>query len=80
MKIQSFQINLIKEPEGGYTVIVPQLPGCASFGQTIEEAEKNAKQAIELHLANLAAHNKNSVNKLIQKTVLSTVIQAKSYA
>lgn len=25
------------EPEGGYTVTVPSLPGCVSFGDTFEE-------------------------------------------
>jgi predicted RNase H-like HicB family nuclease len=27
-----------EEPEGGYTVAVPALPGCLSFGETFEEA------------------------------------------
>jgi len=56
MKIQSYQIDLIKEKEGGYTVVVPQLSGCISFGETVEDAIKNAKEAIELHLANVEAH------------------------
>jgi predicted RNase H-like HicB family nuclease len=56
-KAYSYQINLMPEKEGGYTVLVPQLPGCVSFGTTIEEATDHAREAIELHLANLAAHN-----------------------
>ena len=56
-KALSYQINLIPEREGGYTVLVPQLPGCVSYGPTIEEATRHAKEAIELHLENLAAHN-----------------------
>jgi antitoxin HicB len=36
--------------EGGYTVHVPALPGCHTQGETMEEAEKNAKEAIECHL------------------------------
>jgi antitoxin HicB len=55
-KIYSYQINLIPEPEGGYTVLVPLLPGCVSYGTTIKEATANAREAIELHLQNLAAH------------------------
>ena len=55
-KIFSYQINLIPEREGGYTVLVPLLPGCVSYGRTIEEATENARAAIELHLENLAAH------------------------
>jgi len=56
-KSYSYQINLIPEKEGGYTVTVPSLPGCFSYGETIEEATKNAAEAIELHLEGLAAHN-----------------------
>lgn len=56
-KPQSYQINLIPEPEGGYTVLVPSLPGCVSYGATVEEATVHAREAIELHLANLAAHH-----------------------
>ena len=55
-KVYSYQINLVHEPEGGYTVTVPLLPGCVSFGRTIEQATENAKGAIALHLENLAAH------------------------
>jgi len=36
--------------DGGYTVFVPSLPGCISEGDTIEEATKNIKEAIELYL------------------------------
>ena len=37
-----------KEPEGGYTVIVPALKGCVTYGETIEKAADAAKEAIEL--------------------------------
>jgi len=45
-------LKVILEPseEGGYTVIVPSLPGCISEGDTREEALKNIRQAIELYL------------------------------
>jgi len=36
--------------EGGYTAIVPSLPGCISEGETKEEALENIKEAIELYL------------------------------
>lgn len=55
-RVYSYQINLIPEAEGGYTVLVPLLPGCVSYGETVEEAAENAKEAIALHLENLAAH------------------------
>ena len=55
-KVYSYQINLVPEAEGGYTVLVPLLPGCVSYGRTIEEATENSKEAISLHLENLAVH------------------------
>lgn len=30
--------ELQREPEGGYTISVPSLPGCISYGSTFEEA------------------------------------------
>ena len=52
----NYRIMLRKEPEGGYTVIVPSLPGCITYGDTIEEAIEMAKEAIELYIESLKAH------------------------
>jgi antitoxin HicB len=41
-----FNIVLRPEPEGGFTVIVPALPGCVTHGRTLTEAKKMAKDAI----------------------------------
>ncbi len=45
-------IKVILEPskEGGYTALVPSLPGCISEGNSREEALKNIREAIELYL------------------------------
>ncbi len=45
-------IKIVLEPsdEGGYTAIVPSLPGCISEGDTKEEALENIREAIELYL------------------------------
>ncbi len=45
-------LKIILEPseDGGYTVLVPSLPGCISEGNTEEEALRNIKEAIELCL------------------------------
>ena len=56
MKTLSYRILLRKEPEGGYTVIVPSLPGCVTYGDTIEEAIEMAKEAIELYIESLKEH------------------------
>ena len=46
------KLRVILEPseEGGFSVLVPALPGCVSEGDTREEALKNIKEAIELYL------------------------------
>jgi predicted RNase H-like HicB family nuclease len=46
------KLKIILEPseEGGYTAIVPSLPGCISEGDSKEEALLNVKEAIELYL------------------------------
>lgn len=38
--------ELQPEPEGGYTVFVPSLPGCISYGSTFEEAIEMIKDAM----------------------------------
>lgn len=44
---RQYTIVLIPEPEeGGYSVLVPALPGCVTQGETIEEAIAMAKSAI----------------------------------
>jgi len=52
----SYRILLREEPEGGYTVTVPTLPGCITYGETITEAIAMAREAIELYLESLIAH------------------------
>lgn len=52
----SFRIVLRPEPEGGYTVVVPFLPGCITYGETVEEAKEMAKDAIEAYLKSVEKH------------------------
>ena len=50
----TYNIQLRKENEGGYTVIVPALPGCITYGETVDEAIEMAKDAVELYVEELA--------------------------
>ena len=47
---RDYEIMLRAEPEGGFSVSVPDLPSVATQGETIEEARKMAKEAIEDYL------------------------------
>ncbi|MCH7574828.1 MAG: type II toxin-antitoxin system HicB family antitoxin [Candidatus Marinimicrobia bacterium] len=44
------KIVLDEQDEGGFTVYVPSLPGCVSQGDSVDQALRNIKEAIELHL------------------------------
>jgi len=52
-----FNIVLRPEPEGGFTVIVPALPGCVTYGRTLAEAKKMARDAISGYVASLQKHH-----------------------
>ncbi len=46
------KLKVVLEPsdEGGYSVLVPSLPGCISEGETLDEALANIREAIERYL------------------------------
>jgi antitoxin HicB len=45
-----YKIILDEAEEGGYNVSVPELPGCFTQGENLEEALEMAEEAIELYL------------------------------
>jgi len=49
----NYRILLRREPEGGYTVTVPMLLGCVTYGETVDEAIAMAREAIELYIEDL---------------------------
>lgn len=53
METRRFKVILEREPEGGFSVYVPSLPGCASQGETEQEALANVREAIEGYLLSL---------------------------
>jgi len=56
--------------EGGYVVYIPALPGCATQGDTFEEAEIMAKEAIELYLETVS-DLKQEIHIEPEKTIIS---------
>src|SRR5260370_5918264 len=51
-----FNILLRPEPEGGFTAMVPALPGCVTYGRSLAEAKKMAKDAIAGCIESLKKH------------------------
>lgn len=50
VKILEYNAIFASEEESGFSVYVPDLPGCVSQGENFEEAVENIKEAIELYL------------------------------
>ena len=55
-KILNYNVLLKKEKEGGYTVTVPSLQGCVTYGKNVEEAKKMASDAIKTYIVSLQKH------------------------
>ena len=51
-----FLVYLEAAEEGGYIVSCPQLPGCVTQGETVEEAMAMVKDAIQGYIASLQKH------------------------
>jgi antitoxin HicB len=58
MKTSRRQIHIIfrPEPEGGYTASVPAMPGCVTYGRSLEEAKELVKDAINGYIQSLRKH------------------------
>jgi predicted RNase H-like HicB family nuclease len=41
---------VIEEAQGNHSAYVPDLPGCVSTGRSVDEVERNIREAIEFHL------------------------------
>jgi len=44
---------VIEQGEHNLSAYVPDLPGCITTGRSVEEIERNIREAIELHLEGL---------------------------
>jgi len=53
------QILLFHGENGFWVVEVPSLPGCVTQGATKEEAIRNAREAISLHIESLVANGRS---------------------
>jgi len=51
--------TVIEKDEHGFYAYCPELPGCQSQGDTLEEAVANIKEAIELYLETLSGSECN---------------------
>ena len=56
-KILTYRVLLNEEPEGGFTVTVPALSGCVTYGEDLDHALSMAKEAMEGYVSVLKETN-----------------------
>jgi len=55
-KILRYNVVFRPEPEGGFTVTVPSLPGCVTYGRNLKKAKEMAIDAIKGYITSLKKH------------------------
>jgi len=63
---------IIEKDEFGYYAYCPELKGCHTQGDTLEEVLKNIKEAVELYLETLDQEEKKI---LLNKEILTTSLE-----
>lgn len=56
MKIQDYTVIFHPESEGGFTAVVPSLPGCVTYGKTLKVAKEMVTDAIRGYIVSLEKH------------------------
>ena len=64
------------EPDGGYFVTVPALPGCFTRGRTIDECRVRAVEAIETHIAGLQSDGEPVPEETGEAQLLAVTVAA----
>jgi predicted RNase H-like HicB family nuclease len=71
----SYKLNiLIEKDEYGYYAYCPELPGCQTQADSLEEAKENIQEAVELYLETLTAEEKQSLQN---REVLAMTLEVK---
>jgi len=68
-----YKVNLvIEKDEYGYYAHCPELEGCQTQGDTLEEVLANAREAIELYLETLSEEERRA---FLSKEILTTALE-----
>jgi predicted RNase H-like HicB family nuclease len=73
--VKDLKVNIIIEKdEDGYYAYSPELKGCQSQGNTLEEVKANIQEAVELYLETL---NDREIQTIIDREVLTMALEVK---
>jgi len=76
--VRKYTAVLFPDAEGGYTVVIPALPGCITEGDTVEEAMAMAKEAIELYVESSVAHGEEVQEESIPPVIATVEVRVPS--
>jgi len=65
---------VIEKDEYGYYAYCPELEGCQTQGDSIEEVMENIKEAVELYLETLS---EDEIKEAMSKEILTTSLEVK---
>jgi len=69
----SYKVSIvIEKDEHGYYAYSPELEGCQSEGDSLEDALTNIREAVELYLETLS---KDEIKECLSKEILTTTLQ-----
>jgi len=70
-----YKVNvIIEKDEYGYYAYCPELEGCQTQGDSLEEVLSNIKEAIRLYLETLS---KDEIKAFLSKEILTTSLEVK---
>jgi predicted RNase H-like HicB family nuclease len=67
-----YVIVIERAPDGTYSAYVPDLPGCVSTGDSLDELKSNIAQAVQGHIECL----RDTGQPVPQPTVLTSIVHA----
>jgi len=71
----SYKVSIvIEKDEYGYYAYCPELEGCHSQGDSLEEVMSNIKEAIELYLETMS---EDEIKETLSKEILTTAIEVR---
>ena len=60
-RVYEFNVVILEDESGGYIALVPELLGCHTQGDSLDEVIRNVKEAIELYLETLSEGEKEEL-------------------
>jgi antitoxin HicB len=78
VKSYVFRVELAEEDDGRWSAGVPALPGCATWGDTQEEALRNIHDAVEAYMRDMQKASqeiaRDAATQVIEEPVVAVTV------